>query len=42
MTDNSMVLGLWCIAPLLTSGGGIQSTRRKQPTCRNSLTNIIT
>jgi hypothetical protein len=44
--------GLWCLMPLATIfqlyrggqfiGGGNQSTWRKSPTCRKSLTNLIT
>jgi hypothetical protein len=44
--------GLWCLATLSTTifqyivavsfiGGGNRSTRRKSPTCRQSLTNFI-
>jgi hypothetical protein len=47
-----LIIGLWCLMPLSTIfllyrdsefiGGGNQSTRRKPPTCRNSLTIFIT
>jgi hypothetical protein len=49
-----VALGLWCFTPLSTAfqlyrglqfysgGGGNQSTWRKPPTCRKSLTNLMT
>jgi len=46
------LVGLWCLMPLqlyfsyIVSvsfiGGGNRSNRRKPPTCRKSLTNVIT